>query len=206
MPADPLQVTALLDEIGLRYHPTELGDIILTFHTAKYRNPEGEDRLMVVIRLEEEGEYFKLFAPDAFKVGQDNVDAFLRACAIVQWHTKLIQFEFDDNDGEIRPIVEFPLEDAPLTLRQLQRCIHGLVALLEEYYPVLDQAARLGVVQFEERETMLAGVLGDLLSQVPPDVLGEALRRADERRRSRPDDDDGGGMEPDDFLGPHDLN
>jgi len=54
---------------------------------------------------------------------------------------------------------------------------------------------------------MLAGVLGDLLSQVPPDVLGEALRRADERRRSRPDDDDDGdGPEPDDFLGPHDLN
>ena len=184
MAATVPEVTQFLDELDLTYNVTERDDIVLTFTTETYHDMDGEPRLLLVIRLEEEGEYFKLFAPEAFAVTDGvHLDAFLRACAIVQWRTKLIQFEFDERDGEIRPIVEFPLEDAPLTQSQVRRCIVGMVQLLEEFYPTLDRALSHGEVDFEPSENMLAGVLSELLAQVPPDVLAEALRLADERRR-----------------------
>lgn len=188
MAASVPEVTAFLDALDLSYHVTEREDIVLTFTTETYRDVDDELRLLLVIRLEEKGEYFKLFAPEAFAVTDGtHLDAFLRACAIVQWRTKLIQFEFDERDGEIRPIVEFPLEDAPLTQAQTRRCIVGMVQLLEEYYPTLRRALHEGEVGFEPSENMLAGVLSELLAQVPPDVLAEALRLADERRRDEGD-------------------
>jgi hypothetical protein len=59
----------------------------------------------------------------------------------IQWETKLIQFEYDDTDGEIRPIVEWPVEDGTVTSMQLARAILGLVMIVDRYYPVLEQAA-----------------------------------------------------------------
>lgn len=112
----------------------------------------------------------------------------------VQWQTKLIQFEYDRNDGEIRPIVEFPIEDSTLTARQLMRCILGLVEIIDNYYPVLRWALDEGVVEFPVEvpppptvdrmlETLLAAarsgqltpeqrqMLQQLLGSAPPDSL-----------------------------------
>jgi hypothetical protein len=179
------EVSILLDELEIRHRVTDAGHLAIAYRTDVYRDPAGARHLMLIIALEEGGEYFKLFAPGAFDASGPHTDAFLRAIAIVQWRTKLVQFEFDDSDGEIRPIVEFPLEDAELTARQLERCVRGLVRLIDTYYPPLRRALDTGDVSFEDVEgsTALAGALGDFLSGIPPEVLAEALRRADERRR-----------------------
>lgn len=138
-------VAQLLDELGLNYHSEE-EHIEIGFETDAYRDADGRNLLRMILLLEEQGEYFKLFAPMAFVAEGRHVDAFLRACAMVQWRTKLVQFEFDANDGEIRPMIEFPIEDGTLTSRQLDRCVQGMVHLLDDYYPALERALSLGEI------------------------------------------------------------
>lgn len=178
------EVSGFLDDLGLQ-HDMRDEHILLPFATERYRDLEGESGLLLAIRLEEDGRYFKLFAPNAFELAGVFPDAFLRAAAIVQWRTKLVQFEFDETDGEIRAIVEFPLEDARLTAAQLGRCVRGLVQLLELYGPPLQRALATGEIAFDDAEDEpMAEALGEMLSRLPPEVLAEALHRADERRRA----------------------
>ncbi|MGI9110157.1 MAG: hypothetical protein ACR2KA_09085 [Opitutales bacterium] len=54
----------------------------------------------------------------------------------------MVQFEYDAQDGEIRAIVEFPLEDVQLTSRQLMRCIHGLVKVMDRNHVTIVDAIR----------------------------------------------------------------
>lgn len=158
--------------------------ILLAMAMPTYRGPEGEDYLRLVIRLSEEGRYFELFAPFAFRALGPYVNAFLRACAIIQFRTKLVQFEYDDSDGEIRPVIEFPIEDGTLTAQQLKRCIMGMCRLVESYYPVLKKALEEGVVDLpagleEARviETIFQAMLGHLPLEQRRQVL-EHLKRS----------------------------
>ena len=118
--------------------------ISLGFKSKSYCQPDGTQGIFVVVEPHEDGEYLKIFSPGAFLLKGAHIDAFLRACTVIQWRTKLIQFEYDESDNEVRPIVEFPLEDAPLTAKQLARCVSGLCTLLDEYYDSLKKALETG--------------------------------------------------------------
>jgi hypothetical protein len=177
------EIEGYLQEMGLRYAlPDDDPDTALTaFVTQFYRAPDGSDQLFLVIRVEEEGRYLKVFAPDAFRIPAEHLDPFLRACAMIHYRTKLIQFEWDADAGLI-PIVEFPLEDAQLTRRQLERCLRGLTALLDEYHDVLTEIARTGevVVEHLDAPELARSSLEweDLLETFPPSVLEAALERS----------------------------
>ena len=172
-------VSRMLDAESVRYHEHDATTLTLVYNTDRYVNPEGEKALLLAIELDEGGASFKLYAPLAYRPDA-NLDAFLRACMVVQWETKLIQFEYDRHDGEVRPVIEFALEDAPLTARQLFRCVNGMLALLERYHPTLQRAADEGVVEVED-DTV--DRLADFLSGFSPEVLAEALTKADQRMR-----------------------
>ncbi len=45
---------------------------------------------------------------------------------------KLLRFEYDPTDGEVRAAIELPLEDAPLTERLFDRCLSGLIQLVDQ--------------------------------------------------------------------------
>jgi hypothetical protein len=66
--------------------------------------------------------------------------------------TKMIQFEYDIDDGEIWAIIEFPLEDALLTKNQLMRCIRGITGILEEYHEMITDAINDGITPESESE------------------------------------------------------
>lgn len=180
------EITAYLDAGSIRFGSTDDPDTVVTsFETQHYRDPAGDDSVFIVIMLEEAGRYLKVFAPNAFAVPDDHLDAFLRACAMVQYRTKLVQFEWDDDAGLI-PIIEFPLEDAPLGAEQLRRCVIGLVAILDEYYDALQHVAATGLVDADHiAAPELARSSGDweeLLATFPPSVLEAALERSRQRR------------------------
>lgn len=121
-----------------------------SFTTEHYRDQEGKPSVFIVIRLEEGGEYIKIFAPNLY-----NLPAFadpnllFQALLEIAWKTKLVQYEYDRNDGELRAIVEFPLEDSTLTRRQFMRALNGLVQITDEYAPVIDNLMLNGVLDFE---------------------------------------------------------
>jgi hypothetical protein len=144
------EVCRLLDEAGIKYRARDESAVVMTWTTKRYLNPEGKNSVFLVVQLVEDGAYLRVFMPQAFRAEGPHVDALFRACMMIQWHTKLVQFEYDDEDGEIRPLVEFPLEDAKVTRRQLERCVRSLVYLIDTFYPTLRKAHEEGVIELPE--------------------------------------------------------
>ncbi len=103
----------------------------------------------MVVHLDEDGRFIKVFSPYAFSTEYAAFpDAVLRACTELCYRTKGIQAEFDPDDGEVRMIVEFPLEDAHLTAAQLHRCVYTLTSIVDEFAPVYAHAAASGEIDW----------------------------------------------------------
>ena len=177
------EIASFLQANDLKFRERDETTIVTGFSGLDhYRDTDGDPAIGIVIRLEEDGRYLKIFAPNAYKIPVEDAGPVLQACSMVQWRTKLVQFEYDESDGELRPIVEFPLEDSALTERQLMRCVHGLVQLVDHYHGVLVRARDEGEIEFEDGKDSVES-LSRLLSGYSPETLAEALKRADMHRR-----------------------
>ena len=171
---------------GFRPRPGPFpGTTGLIFPTEHYTDPDGNKNLLVVIGLEENGEYIKIFAPMAMRAKGRHTDDLLKACAMVQYKTKLIQFEYDEGDGEVRPMVEWPIEDGTVTAKQIARSVDGLVTLMDRFYPVLAQAAAKGKINFDllapAKRTGLDPHVRDLLEAL-------AAHQKDDKDKGRDED------------------
>jgi hypothetical protein len=123
------QIATYLNDAGWNYRIDEEESRILTGVYADH----VED-FLIVVQLDEDGEFFKLFAPRVLAGVKDHPhkEAILQTMLSISWETKMLQWEYDPTDGEIRAIIEFPLEDSTLTERQFNRCLQGLVQLVDE--------------------------------------------------------------------------
>ncbi|TWU06150.1 CesT family type III secretion system chaperone [Stieleria varia] len=148
------EISKHLDTLGLKYDVKEDKWIRVGFQTKSYRDTDGDEGIGIVIVLEENGEFIKFFTPMAFKYKDGpHREAIFQTCLVISLRTKGAQFEYDPNDGEIRMILEFPLEDNDLTANQLQRCIHLLVGIAENYYEVMMKAINDGEAATLETDT-----------------------------------------------------
>ncbi len=146
------EISGFLDEMGWKHKVLEEKQRIITGHaTESYVDDRGEDGFMIVISLQEDGGYIKIEAPQCYVYNpKKDHHEFLDALLIVSWRTKLIQYEYDPADGEIRALIEFPLEDAKLTKLQLERCLEGLVQIIDRYHPMLMIARDTGEIKTPE--------------------------------------------------------
>ena len=144
------EVVSFLSDEGLRYSHSEGNDYLRTgFTTQKYVDADGEKLLHLVVAVEEQGKFIKIAAPAAYHFHHDGTSfhklalfqTLLQICHI----TKMVQFEYDPDDGDIQAIVEFPVEDADLTRKQLMRAIYTLVDALEEYHTAIHDAITGGI-------------------------------------------------------------
>lgn len=138
---------------GLKYSMHD--DYIRTsFATDLYRDQDGDSSVFIIARIEEDGEYFKLMAPNLYHYPPDgtNTAEVFRILLGVCWRSKLIKYEYDERDGEIRAIVEFPLEDSQLTSRQFLRCLNGLVQIIDEYHAAIAAAIAGASASLDEAE------------------------------------------------------
>jgi len=173
------QIAGYLKEDGVRFKQTD-GFIKTGFHTESYRDGDGDEGLQVVIDLSENGEYIKILAPMAYHASHnEHLKELFQALLMVSWKTKLVQFEYDESDGEIRAIVEFPLEDAPLTKRQFMRSVGGLVEIVDKFDPMIRKAMEDGVIEPPETDTGLSS----LMRQASDAGLLEEFREFLEQRR-----------------------
>ena len=193
------EITGFLDSIDLKYELPDDSDnqVITGFGTEKYTDRKGNKGVTIVIALEENGEFIKVIAPQVYSYKDGpNKSAILQTCLMACWKTKMLQYEYDDSDGEIRAVIEFPLEDARLTERQLKRILHSLAQLVDQYDPAFRAAMDKGVIDFShaggsgQRLTELVGALGD----VSPEEMSEIV---EEIKRRRGDGD--GGSPPDEL-------
>jgi len=145
------EIVGFLQAEGIKFRRDEDGDVLTGFKTDVYRDRGGDLGVPILIHLVEDGEYIEVMTPRAYSCKDSpHLGTVLQALLMTSWFTKLVQFEYNWNDGEIRAIVEFPLEDAKLTQRQLMRCVRGLAQILDTYHPMITGAIERGVIELPE--------------------------------------------------------
>jgi hypothetical protein len=140
MAATLAQIEEFLSHRGYSYRrEEERGWLVVPFEGV------APDPLIVVVALEEGGRFLKVFAPLLFVYleGPHKL-ALMETMLFSSWETKMLQWEYDPGDGEIRAMIEFPLEDALLTEAQFFRVFDGLIQLVILNYPRLKSASDTG--------------------------------------------------------------
>ncbi len=142
------QISAVLTSEGLRHHVDEDNSYITTgFKTENYTNPDKENNIQLIVKLTEKGKFIEIVAPQCYSYPEGpHKTAVFQTCLMISWMTKMVQFEYDPSDGEVRAIIEFPLEDALLTQKQLLRCLHGLTQIIDKYDGMLRGAMKTGQI------------------------------------------------------------
>jgi hypothetical protein len=144
------EVKKFLTEEGKKFREVPGENYLRTgFITENYTDLEGEKLCHLVVAVEEDGEFLKVLAPKAYQFSKDvssyNKMALFQTLLQISWETKMLQFEYDPDDGEVRAIIEFPIEDSILTRKQLMRCIFGITGILEKYHDQIMDAMRSGL-------------------------------------------------------------
>ncbi|MBD2181065.1 hypothetical protein H6S82_12540 [Planktothrix sp. FACHB-1355] len=123
------QIAHYLDERGWKYKLDEENNCIITGVKAK-----NVENFWLVINLMENGEYFQMVAPQLLTGVKDHVykGVLFQTLLALSWETKMVRWEYNQLDGEVRASIEFPLEDGGLTQRQFDRCLNMLIQLVDE--------------------------------------------------------------------------
>lgn len=148
------QIQEFLDEFDLRYGmDEERNAVLIGFNLDRnettYRDREGDAHVGLVIRLLEDGDFLGIFAPFAWSVHRcPHQAAVFEALAAIQAKYKMLRFDYDAADGEIRPNVELALEDSTLTSRQFHRLMHTMMDGIQRFDGVIRHAMETGEVSF----------------------------------------------------------
>lgn len=155
MPATIEQITGFLEAEGLKYL-VEDGFIRAGFKTSMYRDGDGDHAVSLVIvldELENAGEFLKVIAPNVYRYPDGpHKAALFQLLLMISWDTKMIQYEYDARDGEVRAIVEFPIADSTLTMRQFMYCLHGIATLIDENHDAVVAAMTKGELPKRDKE------------------------------------------------------
>jgi hypothetical protein len=179
MGANLKQIANYLDRLGWDYRLEEEEDRIITGVDA-----DNLEDFLIVVQLDEQGKFFRVFAPQVLVGVQDHPykGAILQTMLAISWETKMLQWEYDPSDGEIRAIIEFPLEDSILTEKQFHRCLSGLIQIVDNVaLPRLKEVMRTGhdPGNIELGERILLSI-----QEEAPGLL-EILEKAMEARKKR---------------------
>jgi hypothetical protein len=173
------QIAGYLDGKGIRYRLEEDERQILTAVSA-----ERLHDFLIVIQLDEQGEFFRLFAPSVLTGVQEHryKTEILETILCISWETKMLQWEYDPSDGEVRAIIEFPVEDSVVTERQFFRCLSALVELVDDFaMPRLLEVMRSGQDPGDTAE--LGERLLLTIQEEAPGLLNALERAIDARKR-----------------------
>ncbi len=139
-----------------------------------FRDVDGDPGIQFVIRVLERGEFLAIFTPQAWNVEDcPHRAAVFEAIASIQTQYKMLRFDYDPSDGEIRPNVELPLEDSELTSRQFHRLMHGMLHGVPRFDRVIRHAIETGEVSF-------AGLADEEPAGAPPPQIARLQRLAEE--------------------------
>ncbi|MGA0200041.1 MAG: hypothetical protein ACO3NK_13175 [Prochlorotrichaceae cyanobacterium] len=171
-------IATYLDRRGWRYQLEPEQSRIVTGVQA-----ENIDTLQIVIRLREDGEYLDLFSPNLLNV-KDHVykGVLFQTLLHLSWESKLLRWEYDPSDGEVRASVLIALEDNSLTERQFNRLLESLIDLVDRQsmpriQSVLstgnDPGAQTMESQLANLLTTFAAESGIDMAQLQQELLGQ---------------------------------
>ena len=159
MQMERLESFLLAEKLKFRSH--EAGHIVVGFATRNYTAPSSgptargvDDRfkgIAIAVRLSENGQYLECLAPGLYDLGTcRHRDAVLRALMAIMQRTKMVRFDWDPADGEIRCSVECPLEDGSLTRQQFIRMLRALPEIIDDWDPVIRGAMETGELRLDK--------------------------------------------------------
>ena len=104
------EVKQFLNEEGKKFREIPGKNFIRTgFITDNYTDNEGEKLCSLVVAVEEDGEFLKILAPKAYQFSKDassyNKMALFQTLLQISWDTKMVQFEYDPDDGDRKSVV-----------------------------------------------------------------------------------------------------
>ena len=139
MPITTSEIIDKLDNSWKKFLVTEANDIIeISLDTSKYKIVFGSLSIPIVFKIEEEGRYLKVIVPSYFEISTSEKNyTFLGKLLKISWETKLVQFELNQQTGEVRAIIEVAIEDGTLTSNQIKRIIDTLLTVSDYYYDEL---------------------------------------------------------------------
>ena len=143
MPSTLSEISALLDSASIKHQLKD--DVIRTgFSTDLYEDDDGDFGVNIILRLEENGELLRIQVPMAYRLPKDASPetqvAVLRTINQLHWESKILQVEMDQEDGEIRLSIDFPIEDGNLTETQVTRMIRLIPALVDQGHLAMTDA------------------------------------------------------------------
>jgi hypothetical protein len=143
MPSTLSEISALLDSASIKHQLKD--DVIRTgFSTDLYEDDDGDFGVNIILRLEENGELLRIQVPMAYRLPKDASPetqvAVLRTINQLHWESKILQVEMDQEDGEIRLSIDFPVEDGNLTETQVTRMIRLIPALVDQGHLAMTDA------------------------------------------------------------------
>lgn len=147
MPINLEQLEAMFVEAGLKYRLEEEGHLLTGFATTSYENEDGRRGVAIAVSVSEDGEFLEFTAPRLYDArrGRDPGRLF-QALLDITMRTKLVRFEHDPEDGEIRCTVSYPVEDGGLTRRQFRRMLEAIPKAVDRWHPVIRRVLDEGVV------------------------------------------------------------
>lgn len=189
MPINLEQLEAHLVAEGLKYRLADEGYLLTGFATRHYVGPGGREGVAIAIRLDEDGEHVEFTAPSLYSTRAcAHPAALFEALLAITMRTKLIRFEYDPKDGEIRCSIECAIEDGGLTGRQFLRMLHCLSESIDRWDPVIRAAMETGLVNLEPvagGADHLARLTAVEASAGGIDRLEELVERSKLKRESR---------------------
>ncbi|WP_197285345.1 YbjN domain-containing protein, partial [Planktothricoides sp. SR001] len=102
--------------------------------------------IAVLIAVEENGEFIKIILPQLLTVPADHphYEAALETLAYFGLQHKLVRWQRDPEDGEVRVQADLPIEDSELTAKQFWRTLRGAVQIAQQGQERLQQVLATG--------------------------------------------------------------
>ena len=141
------ELKSFLHEGGFRHRQAEDDTLLTGFGEMEYyRDPDGVPRLGILLKLHEAGSVLEILCPRLYAYRGPQLDDLLRSCMLINYWVRLIAYDYDDRDGELRASIILVLEDAPLTAPQLARCLTTLAHQVDRCDPFLQRTMLIGGV------------------------------------------------------------
>lgn len=160
MPATIGEIQNHLNEMGIK-HQSHDAVIFVPYNTNRYTNTTNQrNGVVILVATENEGEMVRLMVPNAYKFSNGgnsyNKLALMQTLLQITYSTKLLQFEYDPEDGEIRITVDIPVMDARLTQKQLGFCLECIVHCLDTFHEQIIDAMRHGLAPESDADRLRA--------------------------------------------------
>ncbi|SEG75153.1 hypothetical protein [Marinobacterium lutimaris] len=178
------ELEALFQSIGWKYesrqdNPDSVeGYLFSSFPTKTYRDADGDSVVTFVFNVQEKGELIKIVVPRLYScVNPHFRRAFFEVAIRKTFEKKLCFYDYDHRDGEIRMLVDLPLEDTQITERQVKRVLRAMLMHIDGNDEAVRAAVEQGELPFIDYKADLTHEISSLSPDQQLELLVEIKRR-----------------------------